>query len=87
MAQWRRQLQQLLARTEVFSKWPLGKPKRATQIDKRLAATEAAALLDLHGVPLNVTRGRGFCHLAAVLNGDATADLYEHCRAVKRDRT
>ena len=63
----------------------LGKPKRSA-VAKRVAAEEAALLLERAGIPLALRRGGKFCRLAAVLYGDERADLFHHCAAVKKNR-
>jgi hypothetical protein len=61
---------------------PLAKPRRSSG-GKRLAAEEAAYLLEKHKLSLATTRGGKFHQLAAVLYGDDDADLFNHCRTVR----
>jgi hypothetical protein len=64
----------------------LPKPKRQDGAAKRAAAHEAARLLQLAGLPLNLTHDGNFCQLTAILDcGDARqAKHYQPmCRVVK----
>jgi hypothetical protein len=60
--------------------------------EKRLATTAATYLCDTFGIPLTATRktwntkASTFCRLAAVLYGDATADLQHYCLEVVQKR-
>jgi hypothetical protein len=83
LERWLTELQRLKLWAEALANTPLGKPKRHDAIDKRLAAWVAAQLLTPH-LPNKVERKGKLCRLAAVLHGDETADLSEHCRAVAR---
>jgi len=82
-----------LAKTEseLFEKpntWPLVKGwKDEKFVRKNKAVAAAANILNIHGLPLTVTKksdtrkGSVFCRLAAVLYGDKRADLSSRCRS------
>jgi hypothetical protein len=50
---------------------------------RRYAAEAAARKLKRYNQRLNVTRKGKFCALAAIIYGDPSADLFNHCLAVK----
>jgi len=73
------------------SGWPLGHQRKSTKklVAKRAAAEQAARLLQIHGLPLSVTRVSGkngsvFCRVAALLYGDRTADLSYQCNKIRK---
>jgi hypothetical protein len=81
------ELQSLRAHCEALAKFPHPPNRRGRGDDaKRLAAAEAAILLDRHGLPLTVGRGSLFCKLAAVLYGEARADFFHYCTSAKKAR-
>jgi hypothetical protein len=67
-----------LAIAVVAAKTKLGKPRKLNEA-KRYAVRAAARLLQVHNLPLTVTRNGRFCHLAVVINGDPSANLYHYC--------
>jgi hypothetical protein len=77
---------QLRAHCEAFAKKQLDPPKRSAEV-KRLAAAEAARLLERHGLPVTVSKNGTFCRLAASLYGDEHSNLFHSCLVVKKDRT
>lgn len=80
------EVEQLRSYCRSLAKTKLEQPKPRDGIVKSIAASEAASLLERHGLPLKVSRRSRFCRLAAVLFGDRRANLYHHCAAVKKDR-
>lgn len=63
----------------------LGRPDPSNRAAQSAVRT-AAALLRKYRQPLNVTRCGKFCRLAAIIYGDARADLFRQCQAYKRQR-
>jgi len=79
-------LKKLVSHCERRAIIKLPNPKRQDGAAKRAAAHEAARLLQLAGLPLNLTRDGKFCQLTAILDcGDARqAKHYQPtCRVVK----
>jgi hypothetical protein len=58
--------------------------ERWTGKAERRAAEQAYELMRRYGKPATITKGSQFEQLAAVLYGDAGADLHHYCRAVVR---
>ena len=79
LSRWKLKCQELAKTTS-------GKLVRTNARKKRLAVGEASWLMDRYGGRAVATKGSDFCRLAALLYGDAKADLTNQCRAYLRKK-
>ena len=77
-------LREQLQHVEKLASLPLPRPRPSSRL-QRAAVRQSAILLELHNIPRTTSRQGKFCRLAAVLYGDQTADLFEHCRKYQKD--
>jgi hypothetical protein len=79
-------LREHLQLVDKLARLRLPTPRRRSHL-QREAVRQSAYLLELHNIPRTTSRQGKFCRLAAVLYGDRIADLFEHCRACRRQRS